>query len=139
MTVEVIAWGYVEDYKTVTEGIAVASITILQDADRISQAATTLELTLQIVVGLSQIVAQLSEFIESIGRQEWSFGQSDETWRSDDTAQRIGGCTVIAQGAVHITIRGIETHIQLLADGDVGIQSHVEARVVVLLQRAVAQ
>ena len=126
-------------YETVTEGVAVASVAVFENRDGVGQSSAPLELTFEVVVGLGQVVAHLAVLVEGVRSEEWSLGQCEEPWRGDDRAEGVERCSVVAQRAVDVAVGSVEPYIKLVGDGDVAVQSHVEARVVVLLQRGVAQ
>ena len=128
-----------EHNEAVTEGVAVLALTVLQDADGVGQTATALKAALQIVVGLGQVVAHRALLVEGVGREEGGLGQTQEARRRDHRGEGIGGCTVVAKATVHIAVGCVEAHVQSAGHLDVGVQSHEETGVVVLLQRAVAE
>ena len=105
--------------QTVTKRVTVLAITILEDADRVGQTTTALELTFKIVISLSQIMTTVTIEVVGIGRKERRLSQRQETRRGNNGAQRIGRSTIVAQVTVHITVRSVEAHAQVLGNVDV--------------------
>ena len=128
-----------EHDETVALRVTVLSFTMLKDGRGVGQAATSLEHSLKIVVGLGKIVAQLAMLVVGIRRKEGRLGEREEARRGDDTRKGGERSTVVAQSAVDIAIGGIEPHVETFGHLDVGVESHVEPRIVVLHKGALAK